>query len=171
MPPSRRRSGGVAARVVTARVVVALVLALAFAACSGDGPAPTASDSIAPVMVRGKVVDSTGTPISTKYLQVSIFDTANSQVGQPVPMVYDAQYVVGIDGTFEARVPITPEITRYAAANGAANFMLMAVGTDGTIITFGFPREIKLGQWAGEVPFVTLRPDGGSEINEHPSQP
>jgi hypothetical protein len=151
--------------------LAAIAVAFVLAGCNA-APAATPPDGVDPVMVRGMVVDSTGTPISTQYVQISILDPAHSQQGQPIPLVYDGRFGVGIDGRFEARIPITPQIDAFAAANDhVVNFNVLAVGTDGSVIAYGFPRTITQGQWAGDVPFLTLRPGGGSKLDEHPSQP
>jgi hypothetical protein len=167
------RSADPGARRATAFVIVALALALAaaLAACGGDAAA-TPSDGLPPTLIRGRIVDKTDTPVPTKAVQISLLDHAHAKVGEPVPVIYQAQFGVGIDGTFEARIAITPETDAFAATTDhVASFDVVAIGTDGNVVAvFVFPRTIDKGTWAGDVPYLTLRSDGVSELDEHPAQ-
>jgi hypothetical protein len=151
--------------------VLAGALVVLLAACGGAGTGP--GDSQAPILIRGVVVDGTGAPVPTRTVQVTLADHANAKPGQPLTVIYQGQVGLAADGSFEAHVPITPAIADFAARpDHVASFDVVAVGTDGNVVAvFVFSRAIADGAWAGDVPFLTLRSEGASEINEHPAQP
>src|SRR5690242_10755476 len=110
--------------------IAALLLVLVaggLAACGGAQATP--DDGLPPILIRGKVLDSTDTPVPTKVVQISLLDHAGAQVGQPVTVIYQGQFGIALDGSFEARVAITPEIDAFAATTDhVASFDIVAIG-------------------------------------------
>ena len=154
-----------------ATAALALLLTALLVACGG-GPAVTPDDGLDPLLIRGKVVDSLDVAVPTKFVQITLADHFNADPGQPLTVISQVQYGVAIDGTFDARLAITPEIAAFAArSDNVASFDVVAVGTDGNVVAvYVFPRTITEGRWAGEVPYLTLRSEGESTLVERPSQ-
>lgn len=158
-------------RRITALGMLVLVLSGLLAACGEAAPA-TPADGGPPYLIRGRVVDSLDIAVPTKLVQVTLADHANAQLGQPLTVISQVQYGVGLDGSFEVRLAITPEIEAFAArTDHMASFDVVALGTDGNVVAvFVFSRAIAQGTWAGDVPYLTLRSEGASELDERPTQ-
>lgn len=154
------------------RVLVALVLVAAIAACGEAAPA-TPADGGPAYLLRGRVVDALDVAVPTRFVQIALADHANADPGQPLTVIYQGQFPVALDGSFEARVDVTPEIAEFAArTDNTASFDVVALGTDGNVVAvYVFSRSIAQGTWAGDVPFLTLRSEGESVLDEHPPQP
>ena len=149
-----------------AAAATAAAAALVVAACIVPPPG-TQGDPAAPILVRGTVHDTDGTPVAGAGLQLSVLDHANADVGERVPTVYIEHFAAGLDGTFAIHLAPTPVLTAFAAKNGGwVNFDLIALRPDTSLITpWGFPREIAGNGWAGEVPTVVLAPLGSGPNN------
>lgn len=153
--------------------IVGLLLALgALVAACGEAAPATPADGGPAYLIRGRVVDGFGIAVPTRFVQISLVDHANAEPGQPLTVIYQGQFGVGLDGSFEARLDVTPEIDAFAArTDRVASFDVVAIGTDGNVIAvYVFPRTIAQGTWAGDVPYLTLRSEGASELDEQPAQ-
>jgi hypothetical protein len=152
--------------------LVVLALAVAVAACGEAAPA-TPSDGGPAYLIRGRVVDALDVAVPTRFVQLTLADHANADPGQPLTVIYQGQFPVALDGSFEARVDVSPEIDAFAArTDHVASFDVVALGTDGNVVAvYVFSRPIAQGTWSGDVPFLTLRSEGESVLDEHPAQP
>ena len=157
---------------VSGVAVLVLALAASLAACGGDAPPATPADGGPAYLIRGRVVDSLDIAVPTKLVQITLADHANADPGQPLTVIYQGQVGVALDGSFEARIDVTPEIDAFAAkTDHVASFDVIALGTDGNVVAvFVFSRAIAQGTWAGDVPYLTLRSEGASTLDEHPAQ-
>ena len=153
-------------------VVLVLALAASLAACGGDAPPATPADGGPAYLIRGRVVDSLDVAVPTKFVQITLADHVNADPGQPLTVIYQGQVGVALDGSFEARIDVTPEIDAFAArTDHVASFDVVAIGTDSNVVAvFVFSRSIAQGTWAGDVPYLTLRSEGASQLDEHPAQ-
>ena len=152
--------------------IVVAALAGTLAGCGGEPAPATPADGGPAYLIRGRVVDSFDVAVPTKLVQITLADHASADPGQPLTVIYQRQVGVALDGSFEARIDVTPEIDAFAAkTDHVASFDVVAIGTDGNVVTvFVFSRTIAQGTWAGDVPFVTLRSEGASTLDEHPPQ-
>jgi hypothetical protein len=169
MRPSAEHRGG--RRRGTGLAMLVLALGAVLAAC-GEEPPATPTDGGPPYLIRGRVVDKFDVAVPTKLVQISLVDHANADPGQPLTVISQTQHGVALDGSFEARLEITPEIAAFAAkTDNVASFDVVAIGTDGNVVAvYVFSRTIAQSTWAGDVPFLKLRSEGASELDEHPTQ-
>jgi hypothetical protein len=151
-------------------VALAVAAVVLLAACGG--PAVTPNDGLDPILIRGKLVDAKGTPVPAQAGQITLADHASARPGEPITVIYQAKFFIAIDGSFEVRVPVTPEIAAFAGrTDHVASFDMFALGADGNVVAnFTFSRTVDQDRWAGDVPYLTLRSDGVSELDEHPAQ-
>jgi len=100
-------------------------------------------------------------------------DLEQSQLGQPVPVVFRATYTTNVDGTFAIHLAPTAAIAGMAAKNGGyVNFDLIAFAPDTTVIfPFAFPRQLVGSAWGDEVPEVVLTPKGPQQQGSDPGVP
>ena len=162
--------GGPRGRVAMLRVLL-VVLAATLVACGEAAPA-TPADGGPPYLIRGRVVDGLDVAVPTRFVQITLADHVNADPGQPLTVIYQGQFAAALDGTFEARVAVTPEIADFAArSDNVASFDVVALGTDGNVVAvYVFSRSIAQGTWAGAVPYLTLRSEGASSLDEQPAQ-
>lgn len=138
--------------------VLSLVIASAVMGCGFlSGGQGNPAD---PVLVTGRVLDADGRPVGGAHLELQVNDYAAADVGEAVPLVFHQSFSANVDGTFALHLAPTPALLEFGAKEGGfVNFDLIAlVGT--TAAPWGFPRELASGTWAGEPPFVELRPIG-----------
>ncbi len=147
---------GLVARTVAIVLVVGVSIVLA--GCLGR---EVQGDPIAPVLVRGVVVDPSGQPAGGAALELSVSDwTADLEPGDVVPVLFARQYRAHADGTFEIRL-WPGDVLSEAGVSQAPfiNFDLTAlIPASRSGARWSSPREISGARWAGEVPDVTLRP-------------
>lgn len=167
-----RSPEGRGARARHAALRLLLVSLAAFVAACGEAAPATPEDGGPPYLIRGRVVDALDVAVPTRFIQISLVDHANADPGQPLTVIFQGQFAAALDGSFEARVAVTPEITDFAArTGGVASFDVVALGTDGNVVAvYVFSRTIAQGTWAGDVPYLTLRSEGASDLDEHPAQ-
>jgi hypothetical protein len=142
----------------TTIVATAAVVGLAASAC-GFLPGSQGNPS-EPVLVTGRVLDVDGRPVGGAQLELQVGDYAAADVGEAVPVVFHRSFSTNTDGTFALHLAPTPELLAFAEKEGGfVNFDLIALfGT--TAAPWAFPRELVAGAWAGQPPFVELRPIG-----------
>jgi hypothetical protein len=139
-----------------AGLALALVLGGCAAVPSSQG------DPEAPVLVSGRTVDGSGAPIGGARLELQVFDDADVDVGEVVPVVFHQSFTAGADGTFVLHLGPTPELRAFGAQNGGfVNFQLVALAPErGLTFPFAFPRELGPTGWADAPPTVTISPNG-----------
>ena len=140
---------------------LAVAIAIGVAGC-GFGSASGQGDPAAPLLVRGKVVDAAGVPIGGARLQVEVRDMERSQVGQPIPLVFQATYTANADGTFAIHLPPTSAIAAKAATNGGyVTFHVTVISPDQAVaFPFGFERRVGASGWLDEAPELRAGPTG-----------
>ena len=113
-----------------------------------------------PVLVTGRVLDAVGRPVGDATLQLQVSDYASADVGEAVPTVFHQTFSTKADGTFALHLAPTPARLAFGEREGGfVNFDLIAL-IGGSAAPWGFPRELAGGAWAGDAPFVELRPIG-----------
>ena len=134
------------------RAVALLLGGLIMAGC-----AMGSSESAAPLVVRGTVVDESGTPVDNVRVVLNAFDAAGAGGG---PDHFTAEVTTAPDGTFEFRFPPPTELSVLAANNrGMVGFGLIAQVAPNLVGRGDFTRQILGTTWGGEPPTVVMRPD------------
>lgn len=127
-------------------------------------------DPAAPILVQGRVVDSSGGGMSGARVEVWVGDYRDVQVGESVPIVYEGSFSAGLDGTFVVRLTPTPAMIELAGGDdGFVNFNLVVFAN--APAPFAFQRELRGGTWAGEVPELIFGPDGVTGPGVDPGVP
>ena len=141
------------------------VVATLAACASTASPVVTtdpAFDPAAPTVVKGHFLNAAGMPAIGAAVSLEVWDDANAQIGQPVPVVLELEAHVAIDGSFEFRFVPAARLKAFAAANdNYVNFQLTAHDSSTSGAGFwAFPRQIDGDGWVGDAPSVTLHENG-----------
>lgn len=108
--------------------------------------------------------------MSGAEVRVQIGDHAGARPGEPVPVVYEGRFRAGLDGAFVIRLAPTPELTTLAREGGGFVTVSLSVFAD-EVRPFAFPRELRDGTWAGQIPTFVFGPDGVTEVGSEPGAP
>lgn len=150
------------AAVRLAALLGALALCLA---CLGT---PPQGDPVAPVLVRGVVLDAAGQPVGRALVQLQVSDRSSEgdaveggeapSAGNAAGRRFQRDYRAHGDGRFEIRL-WPGDVFRETGGQPAAhvNFQLRASSDAVPSGRHSFRREVGGSRWAGDVPDVTLR--------------
>jgi len=113
-------------------------------------------DPSAPILVQGRVVDSSGGGMSGARVLVSLEHSVRAGVTETIG--YEATFSAGLDGTFVVRLAPDAALIENVGPSGGAVKITLAVFADAA--PFTFQRELRNGTWAGAVPEFVFGPDG-----------
>jgi hypothetical protein len=130
-------------------------------------------DPSAPVLVTGRILDAAGAPVGNAFLELQVFDDANVEIGQTVPIVFHQSFTANADGTFTLHLAPTAELRAFGTKNGGfVNFQLFgAAPNHAPIFPFAFSRDLGPAGWADAAPIVTISPNGIDQQGEDPGVP
>jgi hypothetical protein len=126
-------------------------------------------DPAAPILVQGRVVDSSGGGMSGARIQVHVAEPNDMVGGVTVTNGYEATFSAGLDGTFVVRLAPSPALIAKAGASGTMVTVTLTVFANET--PFAFRRELRNGTWAGAVPAFVFGPEGVIEPSGNPGTP
>lgn len=154
----------------SARGMLLLVLVALAAGTGCNAYLVDEGDPSAPILVQGRVVDASGGGMSGARIEVWVGDYRDVQVGEVVPVVYEGSFSAGLDGTFIVRVAPTPAMIALAGGDGGSvNFNLVVFAN--APAPFAFPRDVRNGTWAGDVPELIFGPEGVTDLGADPGVP
>ena len=153
----------------SARGVLLLALAALAATTGCNAYLVDEGDPSAPILVQGRVVDSSGGGMSGARIQVQVEHVGDTDNGVTQTVAYEATFSAGLDGTFVVRLAPTPELIAQVGASGGVVNVSLAVFANAP--PFTFPRELRNGTWAGAVPVFVVGPEGVIEPSGNPGTP
>ncbi len=151
-------------------LVVAVVLAVA--ACANPAPTPIppsiqalpSPDASAPILVQGRLLDRSGSPMAGAAVTLDALDPADDGSDPSFPPAFRATSSTGADGSFVFRVAPTPGLVALAAGNDSwVNFRLRApadASSPADQATAAFSRAIANGAWADAPETIQLQVGG-----------
>ena len=145
---------------VDARGVLLLALAALVLATGCNSYLVDEGDPSAPILVQGRVVDSSGGGMSGARILVQVSDERRADAGVTQTIGYEATFSAGLDGTFVVRLAPDPALIERVGPSGGVVKVTLVVFADAA--PFAFSRELRNGTWAGAVPVFVFGPDGVS---------
>jgi hypothetical protein len=154
------------------RLALVAAVVLAVAACANPAPTPVppsipalpSQEASAPVLVQGRLLDPSGSPIAGAEVTLDALDPADDGTNASFPPAFRAASTTGADGSFVFRVAPTPGLVALAAGNDSwVNFRLRgpaAASSPADQATAPFSRAIADGGWAGEPETIKLQVGG-----------
>ena len=146
----------------SARAALLLVLAALTAGCNAY--LVDEGDPGAPILVQGRVVDSSGGGMSGARILVQVEHSVRAGVTETLG--YEGTFSAGLDGTFVVRLAPTPDLIEHVGPSGGVVKVTVAVFADAA--PFVFQRQLRNGTWAGEVPTFIFGPEGVTEPSGNP---
>ena len=142
------------------------------AACANPAPTPVppsipalpSPDASAPILVQGRLLDASGSPIAGAAVTLDALDPADDGSDPSFPPAFRATSSTGRDGSFVFRVAPTPGLVALAAGNDSwVNFRLhgpAAASSPADQATAAFSRAIANGAWTDAPETIQLQVGG-----------